>query len=81
MDRPISKFQNTQFELAKMRANTEAAKLLVYQAACAKDDHERFTHLAAMAKLVSANNASDVTRRCLQYSVVMDIQVIIQLKE
>ncbi len=64
--RPISKFQNTQFELAKMRANTEAAKLLVYQAACAKDDHERFTHLAAMAKLVSANNASDVTRRCLQ---------------
>lgn len=64
--RPISKFQNTQFELAKMRANTEAAKLLVYQAACAKDDHEKFTHLAAMAKLVSATNASDVTRRCLQ---------------
>ncbi|MCR3761673.1 acyl-CoA dehydrogenase [Clostridium felsineum] len=64
--RPISKFQNTQFELAKMRANTEAAKLLVYQAACAKDDHEKYTHLAAMAKLVAANNASDVTRRCLQ---------------
>jgi butyryl-CoA dehydrogenase len=64
--RPISKFQNTQFELAKMRANTEAAKLLVYQAACAKDDHEKFTHLAAMAKLVAAGNASDVTRRCLQ---------------
>ncbi|MBP2032752.1 butyryl-CoA dehydrogenase [Clostridium algifaecis] len=64
--RPIAKFQNTQFELAQMRANTEAAKLLVYQAACAKDDHKRFTHLAAMAKLVSARNASDVTRRCLQ---------------
>lgn len=64
--RRISQFQNTQFELAKMKANTEAAKLLVYQAACAKDDHEKFTHLAAMAKLVAANNASDVTRRCLQ---------------
>jgi len=64
--RTISKFQNTQFELAQMRASTEAAKLLVYQAACAKDNHERFTHLAAMAKLVASRNASDVTRRCLQ---------------
>ena len=64
--RRISQFQNTQFELAKMQANTEAAKLLVYQAACAKDNHEKYTHLAAMAKLVAANNANDVTRRCLQ---------------
>ena len=64
--RTISKFQNTQFELAQMRANTEASKLLVYQAACAKDNHEKFTHFAAMAKLVASRNASDVTRRCLQ---------------
>ena len=59
-----SKIHN--LNLAQMRANTEAAKLLVYQAACAKDDHEKFTHLAAMAKLVSARNATDVTKRCLQ---------------
>jgi butyryl-CoA dehydrogenase len=64
--RSISKFQNTQFELAKMRASTEAAKLLVYQAARAVDDGEKYSHLAAMAKLVASNNASDVTRRCLQ---------------
>ncbi|MCI9138081.1 MAG: acyl-CoA dehydrogenase [Lachnospiraceae bacterium] len=64
--RRISQFQNTQFELAQMQANTEAAKLLVYQAACAKDDHEPFSHKAAMAKLVASRNASDVTRRCLQ---------------
>ena len=62
----ISQFQNTQFELAQMAANTEAAKLLVYQAACAKDNGENYSHLAAMAKLVAAQNASDVTRRCLQ---------------
>ena len=62
----ISQFQNTQFELAQMAANTEAAKLLVYQAACAKDNGEIYSHLAAMAKLVAAQNASDVTRRCLQ---------------
>ncbi len=64
--RTLAQFQNTQFELAQMRANTEAAKLLVYQAANAKDEHKPYTHLAAMAKLVAAQNASDVTRRCLQ---------------
>ena len=62
----ISQFQNTQFELAQMRANTEAAKLLVYQAASAKDAGEPYSHLAAMAKLFASRNASDVTRRCLQ---------------
>ena len=62
----ISQFQNTQFELAQMQANTEAARLLVYQAACAKDAHQPYSHLAAMAKLVAAQNASDVTRRCVQ---------------
>lgn len=64
--RRISQFQNTQFELAQMKANTEAAKLLVYQTACAKDNGEKYSHLAAMAKLVASRNASDVTRRCLQ---------------
>ena len=64
--RPLSKFQNTQFELASMQAMTEAARLLVYQAAAAKDAHEPYSHLAAMAKLVASETASDVTRRCLQ---------------
>lgn len=62
----IAEFQNTQFELAQMGASTEAAKLLVYQAACMKDANKPYSHLAAMAKLVAAGNASDVTRRCLQ---------------
>lgn len=64
--RRIGQFQNTQFELASMRAYTEGAKLLVYQAVCAKDDKLPYGHLAAMAKLVAAEVASDVTRRCLQ---------------
>ena len=75
----ISQFQNTQFELAQMAANTEAAKLLVYQAACAKDAGEPYSHLAAMAKLAAAQNASDVTRRCLQlyggYGYVRDYPI------
>lgn len=64
--RPIAKFQNTQFELAKMKANTEAAKMLVYRAANAVDEGKPYTQYAAEAKLVAAGNASDVTRRCLQ---------------
>ena len=62
----ISQFQNCQFELADMQASTDAARLLVYRAACAKDNHEPFSHLAAMAKLVSSETASDVTRRAVQ---------------
>ena len=64
--RPIAAFQNTQFELAKMQANTDAARLLVYQAADAVDKGLPYTYLAAEAKLFAAANASDVTRRCLQ---------------
>ena len=64
--RRISQFQNTQFELANMYAHTEAAKWLVYSAAMKKNAHEPFSADAAMAKLVAAENASDVTRRCVQ---------------
>ena len=62
----ISQFQNTQFELAQMAANTEAAKLLVYQAACAKDAGEPYSHLAAMAKLFAAETAMEVTTKAVQ---------------
>lgn len=67
----IAAFQNTQFELADMYAHTQAAKYLVYAAACAKDAANagvkgRYSVDAAMAKLVASENASDVTRRCVQ---------------
>lgn len=62
----ISQFQNTQFELADMQTKVDAARLLVYRAACAKDAGEPYSHLAAMGKLFSSEVASDVTRRCVQ---------------
>ena len=62
----ISQFQNTQFQLADMQAKCDAAKMLVYRAAQAKEDGEPYSHLAAEAKLFAAEMASDVTRRCLQ---------------
>lgn len=64
--RPISAQQNTQFQLADMYAKTQAAKWLVYSAAMKKQAHEPFSVDAAMAKLVAAETASDVTRRCVQ---------------
>jgi len=64
--RPIAKQQNTQFQLADMHAHTEAAKFLVYSAAMKKQNHEPYSVDAAMAKLVAAETASDVTRRCVQ---------------
>lgn len=64
--RRLSQFQNTQFELADMQAKVDAARLLVYRAAQAKQDHEPHSHLAAMGKLYASEAASDVTRRCLQ---------------
>jgi butyryl-CoA dehydrogenase len=62
----ISQFQNTQFELADMQVKVDAARLLVYRAAWAKDAHEPYSHMAAMAKLFASETASDVTRRCVQ---------------
>lgn len=64
--RRISQFQNTQFELADMKTTADAAQLLVYRAAMAKQEKAPYTNLAAMAKLFAADAASDITRRCLQ---------------
>ena len=69
--RSISAFQNTQFELAEMKARIEAAKYLVYAAALKKQEamngaKVRYSVEAAEAKLIAARTASDVTRRCLQ---------------
>ena len=67
----IAGFQNTQFELAEMKARVDAAKYLVYKAAVKKQAvlegaKDRYTVEAAEAKLIASRTASDVTRRCLQ---------------
>ena len=62
----ISQQQNTQFQLADMHTRMEAAKYLVYSAACKKQNGEPYSADAAMAKLFAAEAASDVTRRAVQ---------------
>ncbi|MCT4631202.1 MAG: acyl-CoA dehydrogenase [Firmicutes bacterium] len=64
--RSISKFQNTQFVLADLDAKIEAARLLVYKAACKKDAKAPYTVDAARAKLIAAETAMEVTTKCVQ---------------
>ncbi len=64
--RSIAAFQNTKFEIADMHTRTEASRLLVYQAAFKKDQKQKFSTEAAMAKLMAAETATNVTNRCVQ---------------
>ena len=65
--KPLSAFQNTQFVLAELYAKVEAARLLVYKAALAKDSGTgRFSVEAACAKLTAAQTAMEVTTKCVQ---------------
>ncbi|GAA0182157.1 acyl-CoA dehydrogenase [Clostridium sediminicola] len=64
--RPIAKFQNTQFQLADMQTKVDAARLLVYRAARAKDNGEPYSVYAAMAKLFAAETAMAVTTKAVQ---------------
>ncbi len=74
----IAQFQNTQFQLADMATKCEAAQLLVYKAACKKDEYTKETAAtgkpskisysveAAMAKLYAAEAAMEVTTKAVQ---------------
>jgi len=66
-DQPIAEFQNTQFRLAEMATELEAARALLYMAAAkvtaGSPDKTRF---AAMAKLLASDTGSSVVDRALQ---------------
>ncbi len=64
---PIADFQNTQFMLADMATDLEAARALLYLAACKVSanapDKSRFS---AMAKRLATDNGSEVVNKALQ---------------
>jgi alkylation response protein AidB-like acyl-CoA dehydrogenase len=66
-DQAIAEFQNTQFTLAQMAAELEAARALLYLAAvkvtAGAPDKTRF---AAMAKMMASDTGSSVVDRALQ---------------
>ena len=64
--RSIAGFQNTQFTLADMATEVEAARCLVYKAAVTKDAKQKFSIDAAMAKLKASRVAEYVTDRAVQ---------------
>ena len=64
--RAIGQFQNTQFQLADMATKVEAAKMLVYKAARAKDTQKEYGFEAAQAKLYAAEVAMEVTTKAVQ---------------
>lgn len=57
----IGQFQGVQFQLAEMRTELEASRLMVYNAARLKDAGLDFIQAAAMAKLYSSKAAEKIT--------------------
>ena len=64
-DRPIAEFQGVQFQLAQMRTQLEAARLMVYNAARLKEAGQPFIVEAAMAKLFSSEVAQQIASACI----------------
>lgn len=64
--RPIGDFQYLRFEIAKMAADIEAARQLMYSVATAIDSGRRCSLEAAMCKLVATEMAERVTSQGVQ---------------
>jgi alkylation response protein AidB-like acyl-CoA dehydrogenase len=64
-DRPVAEFQGVQFQLAQMRTELEATRLMVYNAARLKDAGLPFVAEAAMAKLYSSQVAQRIASGCI----------------
>ena len=62
----INSFQSVQFQLAKMRTEIEASRLMVYNAARLKDQKKPFTQEAAMAKYFVSDVAEKVASVSLE---------------
>lgn len=65
--RPIADFQGLQFQYARVACEIEAARLLVYNAARAKDAGLPFLKDAAMAKLISSEVAERTASQCVNF--------------
>ncbi len=61
----IGDFQGVQFQLAEMRAQLEATRLLVYNAARLKDAGQPFVVEAAIAKLFASEAAQRIASTCI----------------
>lgn len=78
-NKPISKFQHTQFVIADLKTEIEAAKALLYQAVSDKDEERNYTVSAAMAKLYCSKIAVKVADSAIQlmggYGYIRDYEI------
>ncbi|WP_278832815.1 acyl-CoA dehydrogenase family protein, partial [Porphyromonas cangingivalis] len=65
--RSLAQFQNTQFQLADLKARIDASSLLVRIAAWKKDKGMPYSLEAAEAKLYCAETAMDMTTKAVQF--------------
>ncbi len=63
---PIAKLQAIQFKIADMAIGVEAARHLVYKAVWKRDQGQRFSQEAAMAKVFGAEVAMSACREAIQ---------------
>jgi butyryl-CoA dehydrogenase len=63
---PIARFQAIQWMIADMATEIEAARWMIYHAACLKDKGVRFTKEAAMAKLYASEVAERACFKAIQ---------------
>ncbi|WP_311370532.1 acyl-CoA dehydrogenase family protein [Anaerococcus hydrogenalis] len=63
---PIAHLQANTFKLADMATYLKAARLMIYSAAEMKENHERYSADAAMAKQFASDLASKITNEALQ---------------
>lgn len=64
--KPLCKFQSISFKLADMKMKVEAARLLVYKAACKKQEDQPFSVDAAIAKRVASDVAMEIATEAVQ---------------
>lgn len=63
----LSKFQNTQFQLADLQTRIDCSSLLVRRAAWCKDNKLSYSVEAAEAKLFCAETAMEMTTKAVQF--------------
>ncbi|CAH1392881.1 unnamed protein product [Nezara viridula] len=63
---PISKLQSIQNKIADMALKIESSRLLTWRAAALKDEGNKYTKEAAMAKLSASETATFVSHQCIQ---------------
>lgn len=77
--KPLTEFQALQFKLADMATHAHAARLMLYDAAAAKDAGQPFDQQASMAKLFATERAMEAAHQAIQihggYGIISEFPV------